>query len=219
MMLKNSPTQRYTLVALSAVILWTATLSAQVGDNPDVLNPNLASRTELAALPGVDEILAKTLFDGRPYLDMESFDQALSATIDTTTRGLIYPSLFVPINLNQASREEILLVPGVGPRMAHEFEEYRPYRGLAEFHREIGKYVDDDEVARLAKFVFVPLDPNQATETAILTVPGANEELWQSISSSRPHANLEALGEALSENREANEVQRLLRYFSIKPSS
>jgi len=52
-----------------------------------------------------------------------------------------------------ASGEEILLIPGVGERMQHEFEEYRPYRAMAEFHREIGKYVDDSEVRRLARYV------------------------------------------------------------------
>ena len=37
--------------------------------------------------------------------------------------------------------------------MAHEFEEYRPYVALAQFRREIGKYVDDDELNRLARYV------------------------------------------------------------------
>ena len=39
--------------------------------------------------------------------------------------------------------------------MLHEFEEYRPYRAMAEFRREIGKYVDDDELERLARYVEV----------------------------------------------------------------
>jgi DNA uptake protein ComE-like DNA-binding protein len=68
-------------------------------------------------------------------------------------RSELFVTLFVPINLNTASREEILLVPGVGRRMAHEFEEYRPYKAMAQFRREIGKYVDEDEVARLERYV------------------------------------------------------------------
>ena len=47
----------------------------------------------------------------------------------------------------------ILMVPGVGDRMAHEFEEYRPYQNIEQFRREIGKYVDEDEVARLERYV------------------------------------------------------------------
>jgi hypothetical protein len=39
--------------------------------------------------------------------------------------------------------------------MLHEFLEYRPYRAMAQFEREMGKYVDDGEVARLARYVEV----------------------------------------------------------------
>ena len=38
--------------------------------------------------------------------------------------------------------EEIMLIPRAGKRMAHEFEEYRPWRSWAQFDKEIGKYVD-----------------------------------------------------------------------------
>jgi hypothetical protein len=37
--------------------------------------------------------------------------------------------------------------------MLHEFKEYRPYRGLEQFRREIGKYVDRKELARLQRYV------------------------------------------------------------------
>ena len=37
--------------------------------------------------------------------------------------------------------------------MAHEFEEYRPYTDLDQFRQEIGKYVDENEVARLERYV------------------------------------------------------------------
>ena len=35
-----------------------------------------------------------------------------------------------PINLNTATREEIMLIPGMGNRMVREFFEYRPYTAL-----------------------------------------------------------------------------------------
>ena len=68
-------------------------------------------------------------------------------------KPLIYQNIFIPINLNTASRENILLIPGVGRRMAHEFEEYRPYSNLEQFRREIGKYVNEQEVLRLQMYV------------------------------------------------------------------
>ncbi len=61
----------------------------------------------------------------------------------------------VPININTATDAEILRIPGVGPRMLREFKEYRPYTSIEQFRREIGKYVDKAEVARLEKYIVI----------------------------------------------------------------
>jgi hypothetical protein len=37
--------------------------------------------------------------------------------------------------------------------MLHEFKEYRPYKSIEQFRREIGKYVDKTELARLERYV------------------------------------------------------------------
>jgi hypothetical protein len=79
------------------------------------------------------------------------------SSLSKADRAELYTKLFVPINLNTATDEEILLIPMVGNRMLKEFKEYRPYTALAQFHREIGKYVDNTELARLEQYVFVPL--------------------------------------------------------------
>ena len=59
------------------------------------------------------------------------------------------------VNLNTATAAEIMLIPGAGKRMAHEFEEYRPWKTYAQFEKEIGKYVDAKEVARLWRYVVI----------------------------------------------------------------
>jgi hypothetical protein len=50
------------------------------------------------------------------------------------------------------------MIPGVGARMLHEFQEYRPYESMEQFMREIGKYVDEGELARLARYVTLAND-------------------------------------------------------------
>jgi len=72
-----------------------------------------------------------------------------TVTTDTSTAAI------VPININTATDAEILKIPGVGPRMLHEFKEYRPWTSIAQFRREIGKYVDKAEVARLEKYIVI----------------------------------------------------------------
>jgi DNA uptake protein ComE-like DNA-binding protein len=73
-----------------------------------------------------------------------------SATSTSTSGAAI-----VPININTATDAQILAIPGVGPRMLHEFKEYRPWTSLAQFRREIGKYVDKAEVARLEQYIVI----------------------------------------------------------------
>jgi DNA uptake protein ComE-like DNA-binding protein len=59
------------------------------------------------------------------------------------------------ININTATDAQILAIPGVGQRMLREFKEYRPYTSIEQFRREIGKYVDKAEVARLEQYIAI----------------------------------------------------------------
>jgi DNA uptake protein ComE-like DNA-binding protein len=63
------------------------------------------------------------------------------------------PGAIKKININTATDAEILAIPGMGPRMLREFKEYRPYTSIEQFRREIGKYVDKAEVARLEQYI------------------------------------------------------------------
>jgi DNA uptake protein ComE-like DNA-binding protein len=117
------------------------------------LDPNTASVEEMAALEVVGPDLAAQIAAARPFAAITAFDAFLADKVEAGDRAELYTELFVPIELNTASREDIMLVPGMTSRMAHEFEEYRPYTDMEQFDREIGKYVDEAEVARLASYV------------------------------------------------------------------
>jgi DNA uptake protein ComE-like DNA-binding protein len=122
----------------------------------------------------------------------------------------------LPINLNTASREEIMLIPGLSERMVHEFEEYRPYTSLEQFRREIGKYVDAAEVARLEQYVFVPLDLNSATSEAFLTIPGVGARMVHEFEEYRPYQSMEQFRREIGKYVDENEVARLERYMVIR---
>lgn len=130
-----------------------ATPAASTATDGAMLDPNSASRDQLMSVPGMNAAAADALVAGRPYSTMLGADSALAPHLSSEQRAEVYARLWQPIDLNTASGAEILLIPGVGARMQHEFEEYRPYRGIEQFRREIGKYVDDKEVARLERYV------------------------------------------------------------------
>jgi DNA uptake protein ComE-like DNA-binding protein len=121
-----------------------------------LLDPNTATREQLMALPGMDAATADAIIAGRPHQTMLTVDRALAAKLSEAQRDTIYGRMFKPLDLNTATKEEIMLIPGVGERMHHEFEEYRPYDNIAKFRREIAKYVADTTVARYERYVRIP---------------------------------------------------------------
>ena len=120
------------------------------------LNPNTATEAQLRAVPQLGPALAAAVVRGRPYRTQLDFAKVVAGKVPEAQLPALYAAVFVPISLNNATREEIMLIPGMTRRMAHEFEEYRPYKDLAQFDREIGKYVDPPEVARLRSYVTLP---------------------------------------------------------------
>lgn len=143
------------LVVFALVLAFTvpAGMHAQLGRRGDVLDVNTASEKQLLSVPALTSALVKAIMERRPFLTMTDLDARLGQFLSRKQRTEVYRRLFLQINLNTAGDAEILLIPGLGERMLGEFKEYRPYRALAQFRREIGKYVDDKEVARLERYV------------------------------------------------------------------
>ncbi len=201
-----------TLLVLAST---STALSGQVGKNNGVLNPNTAGEEELRSVSHVTPAIASAIIAQRPFLGMTAFDQLLKTSLTAEQLQEVYVRLFVPINLNSATPEEILMVPGVGERMKHEFEEYRPYRALAQFRREIGKYVDDAEVARLEQYVFVPIDLNTASDEDILSIPGLGPRMLREFKEYRPYRSLEQFRREIGKYVSDKEVARFERYVVI----
>jgi DNA uptake protein ComE-like DNA-binding protein len=149
------PKSQKAVAALGAIVaaVLLAGMAEAPAANAPLLNANKATEKELQTAPHVTAAVAQAIVAGRPYASVTALDAVLARSLTREQIKETYGKLFVPINLNTASKEDILLIPGVGPRMLHEFLEYRPYKNMAQFQREIGKYVDKTELARLEKYV------------------------------------------------------------------
>lgn len=117
------------------------------------LDANTATAEQLDGADAVSPELADAIVAGRPYATVVDLNAKLRETLSQEDAAAVLVNVFVPVNLNTASREEIELIPGMTDRMVGEFLEYRPYEDMNEFDREIGKYVDEAEVARLRSYV------------------------------------------------------------------
>lgn len=138
------------LAMVCAAVLTTQT------QGQTLLNPNTATEEQLRAVPQLNAAIVKAIVAKRPFKSITEVTALLkqqSLTPEQITE--VYRKVFIPIDLNAATDEQILSIPGIGKRMLHEFKEYRPYKSIAQFRREIGKYVDKTEVARLEQYVTI----------------------------------------------------------------
>lgn len=208
------PATARALVALAS-LLAAAPLAAQVGKPVTVKDANTLAEAEIATMPHLSAALAKELVAARPFASATAYDAFLATRLSAEQRAELYPRLFVHIDLNSASREEIALVPGMGPRMIREFLEYRPYANLAVFRREIGKYVKPDEVARLEQYVFVPMDPTTASDEDLMTIPNMGPRMLREFKEYRPWTSPEQFRREIGKYVNAKEVGRLERFLAI----
>ena len=176
-----------------------AGLGAQVGKSLGVKDANTMTEAELAAIPNVTPAIAKAIVAKRPFVSITELNSLLLAQGLTADQAMaIYPAAFVHINLNTATADEILLVPGAGRRMVREFPEYRPWRTWAQFDKEIGKYVGGAANAqKLGQYTFIPMNANTAPDADLLTVPGANQAWVDKVKKGRPYKSAADLDKAL----------------------
>lgn len=181
-------------------------------DSNVVFNANLASEEDLK-LTRLSSELIEEILTKRPFLTMNSLDSLLNGV---TNKEELYRHLFVPINLNTTPESDFLLIPGVGKKMAHEFEEYRPYKSIKQFRKEIGKYVDEEEVARYENYVFVPVELNSASEEDIKALPGIGEKMAHEFEEYRPYSSMKQFEKEIGKYVDDRELKRLSRLVFLK---
>jgi DNA uptake protein ComE-like DNA-binding protein len=201
-------------IAIALVLFCANPGGAQVGQS-QLVNPDLANEKELLALPHLNGAIVKTIIDQRPFLQMADLNAVLAKSLSKEQLAELYGKMFVQINLNSASQEEILMIPGTGNRMLREFREYRPYKTLAQFRKEIGKYVDQKELARLEQYVFVPVSLNSASDEDILSIPGTGKRILREFKEYRPYKNIEQFRKEIGKYVDKKEVARLERYVAL----
>ena len=204
-----------TIASIVIVLGLSGPIRAQVGHSLGLVNPDLGNEKELLALPHMNTKIVKEIMERRPFLKMADLNALLAQSLNKEQLAELYGKMFVQINLNTASEEEILMIPGTGKRMLREFLEYRPYKTLAQFHKEIGKYVDNKELARLEQYVFVPINLNTASDEDILSIPGMGKRMLGEFKEYRPYANIEKFRKEIGKYVDKKEVARLERYVTV----
>ena len=122
-------------------------------------------------------------------------------------------STFSKINLNTGTAQDFLTIPGMGNRMVNEFFEYRPYTSIQQFEREIGKYVNDEQVAEYEAYVYVPISGNESDAQTLLQIPGLDETEVTTLISGRPYSSNDVFLAKLSQYVSQDQLEVAASYL------
>jgi DNA uptake protein ComE-like DNA-binding protein len=210
--------QRCFLLA-GLIALGASAVPAQVGRSLGVIDPNVAQARDLLSVTGLTPEMVKAILDARPFMSMAEFDAFLGRNLDRDQRSMLYVRLFLPINVNATTDEELRLVPGMGAHLLVDFKENRPFGSLASLSQEISKYLPPKDAARLAQYVFVPLDVNTASDDDLRTIPGMTPKLLATIRQHRPYRDHVAFIKAIRKTVSAKEATRLSTFVRTAATS
>jgi DNA uptake protein ComE-like DNA-binding protein len=119
------------------------------------VNLNTGTREEILLIPGAGNRMTREFAEYRPWKTWAQFDKEIGKYVGQAETDRLKQYVFIPVNLNTATDEDILSIPGAGRRMVREFKEYRPWKTKEQFEKEIGKYVGAKETARLWRYVVI----------------------------------------------------------------
>jgi DNA uptake protein ComE-like DNA-binding protein len=119
------------------------------------VNLNTGTAEEILLIPGAGKRMAREFPEYRPWRNWAQFDKEISKYVGQPETDRLKQYVFIPVKLNTGTDDDIASIPGAGSRMVHEFKEYRPWKTKEQFEKEIGKYVNKTEVARLWRYVVI----------------------------------------------------------------
>ena len=136
---------------------------------------NQANLDELARVPNLDRATAERIIKGRPFESIDDLSRVgvRAKTVARVRRYLkveeaeppppLHPTATKPepININSASLEEVVALPGIDPEMALQIVQKRPYRSLADLGRVRGLKATRILALR-DRLIFGPSEPNAA---------------------------------------------------------
>jgi DNA uptake protein ComE-like DNA-binding protein len=119
------------------------------------VNLNTGTPEEILLIPGAGKRMVREFAEYRPWKTWAQFDKEIGKYVGQPETDRLKQYVFIPVNLNTATDEDILSIPGAGARMVREFKEYRPWKTKEQFDKEISKYVGAKETARLWRYVVI----------------------------------------------------------------
>lgn len=184
---------KFVAPALATIVLLSTACAGNTGTTESAPAQEPAAPAEAAATePASEEADTDTAAEPAGEEPAEEATEAESAgeaaSEESAAAEAAAPIAMTKLNLNSVTGDELLnTIPGFGDRMVREFMEYRPYISIQQFRREIGKYVDEAQVADYEQYVFVPVDVNESDAETLKQLPGVDDAIAETLMAARPY--------------------------------
>ncbi len=217
---RDTRVQWFALCALSLTI--ALPLSAQLGKQQGLVEPNVAADSTMMALPHMNAALVKVLKEARPILSIVALDSILASnSLSKPQRNVVYATLFVHIDLNRGTDAEFLLIPGVDAKKVTVLKSQRPWSSFEQFQTAVAKATSAAEATRLEQYLFIPVELNTFTEPIMDSFAsiGVGTRQWKrEFNEYRPWTSMEQFDREISKylRSRPTELKRLARYVIIK---
>ena len=121
---------------------------------------NRGTDAETMLIPGMDAKKLAAIKAGRPWKSFDTFSAAMTKAANAGEAARLEQYFFIPIDLNTFTEPimDSFASIGVGTRQwKREFAEYRPWKSMEQFERDIGKYLRarPTELKRLQRYVVI----------------------------------------------------------------
>jgi protocatechuate 3,4-dioxygenase beta subunit len=138
------------------------------------------------------------------------------ATAAATAAATVAAQPFTLFNLNTATSDQLLTIPNMNARMVREYMEYRPYISIAQFRKEIGKYVGAGQVAEWEKYVYVPIQVDASDAATLKQIPGVDDKAASALIAARPLSSNGAFLAKLATYLSADQVALAENYLEAE---
>lgn len=211
--MRSKPTiYKFVAPALTAIMLLATACAGNTGATESAPAQEAAPVAEAAATePSAEESATE---EPAEEPAAEEATEAEAASAEPAASEAVAPVAMTKLNLNSVTGDELLnTIPGFGNRMVREFQEYRPYISIQQFRREIGKYVDEAQVADYEQYVYVPVDVNESDAETLKQLPGVDDAIAEALMAARPYDSNDAFLAKLAESVAAEDAAAASGYL------
>jgi DNA uptake protein ComE-like DNA-binding protein len=174
-----------------------------------------ATRSSVTSAPATDATSAPSTDATRAGATSAPATDATTAPAADATAGAVEPAAATKLNLNEVTEDQLMsTIPGFSSRMVREFMEYRPYISIQQFRKEIGKYVDANQVAAYEQYVYVPIDVDQADAETLQQLPGVDAAAAADLIAGRPYGSNQAFLAKLAERVPTADTAQAATYLA-----